>query len=241
VQEYLGQWYAPLVCGRYAIAKPNDVLDELLGEDNSQSLAPRFNVAPNQMAPVVVAGEWGTRRLVSMRWGLVPHWVGEERSNHVLINARIETVAQKSVFRDSFRRRRCLVAADGFYEWQGSSRDRQPFLVRLNGGVPFGFAGLWDRWTDSMGQVLETFTILTTAANTLVEPIHQRMPVILDREGRLEWLSAKTEVGRPSSISRQVAASSMEAVPVSRHVNDPSHDSPQCLSPVDLLKERALF
>tara|TARA_B100001123_G_scaffold321423_1_gene360481 strand:- start:4027 stop:4305 length:279 start_codon:yes stop_codon:yes gene_type:complete len=92
-----------------------------------------------------------------------------------------------------------------------------------------------------MGQVLETFTILTTAANTLVEPIHQRMPVILDREGRLEWLSAKTEVGRPSSISRQVAASSMEAVPVSRHVNDPSHDSPQCLSPVDLLKERALF
>ena len=167
------------MCGRYTVSNPGEILPELLGHDDAPEMAARYNVAPTQEAPVIVAGEDGSRRVAEMRWGLVPYWTKDPAIGNRAINARSESVADKPVFRDSFKRRRCLVAADGFYEWQKRSGGKQPFLLRLEGGAPFGFAGLWDRWHGPRGRVLESFTILTTEPNELVAPIHDRMPVVL--------------------------------------------------------------
>ena len=133
------------MCGRYTLSNPNEILAELASGDDGSPLAARYNVAPRQIAPVVVADEDGSRQVVSMRWGLIPNWTKDPDNSLPAINARAETVAEKALFRESLRRRRCVVAADGFYEWQRLARGKQPFLLRLEGGAPFGFAGLWDR------------------------------------------------------------------------------------------------
>jgi len=228
------------MCGRYTVSNPGDILPELLGNDEAPEMAARFNVAPSQMAPVVVAGEDGSRRLVVMRWGLVPHWAEDPEIGQLMINARAETAAEKPAFRDSFRRRRCVVAADGFFEWQKVPGGKQPFLLRLEGGAPFGFAGLWDRWHGRRGRVLETFTVLTTAPNELLAPIHDRMPVILDSAGRDLWLR-RPPVADPSALLVPFSALAMEAVAVSDYVNDPAHDTIRCLQPVLVPRQETLF
>ena len=228
------------MCGRYTLSRPREISVELLGHDRGPTLAARYNVAPLQVAPVLVGGEDGSRRIVPMRWGLIPHWSkGGDRSRS-LINARAETVAAKAPFRESFLHRRCVVAADGFYEWQRSIVGKQPFLMCLKEGAPFGFAGLWDRWYGAGDQVTETFTIMTTVANELVRPIHHRMPVILGREAREEWLS-ESEPASLSHLWEPCASSSMEIIPVSRHVNDASHDSLDCVRPVPFRRQTTLF
>ncbi len=223
------------------MSKPKTILHEVLGEHKHSGIEVRYNVTPGQTSAVVTVGENDSRHLTEMQWGLVPSWVSQPTTGHRMINARVETVGEKPAFRESVAHRRCVVPADGFYEWQKSAGGKQPFLLRLNKGAPFGFAGLWDCWRGSGGQVLETFTILTTVANALVEPIHKRMPVILDRQQREAWL--QPWVG-PESIRQfwePFPASAMETIPVSDYVNNPAHDSVECLQAVSLPVGQTLF
>jgi putative SOS response-associated peptidase YedK len=230
------------MCGRYTISNPGEILPELLGgRGEAPEMAARYNVAPTQEAPVVVAGEDGSRRVVLMRWGLVPYWSESAAGGARMINARSETAAEKPAFRDSFKRRRCLVAADGFFEWQKAAGGKQPYLIRLVGGAPLAFAGLWDRWHGQEGRALETFSILTTSANELVQPIHDRMPVVLPVSGRDRWLDGETESSVLGELLAPYPAPEMEAIAVSDLVNSPANDSLECLRPVGAPRQGLLF
>lgn len=216
------------MCGRYILTVSGEVLARLFGLDEVPELVPRYNIAPTQRVPVVRA-VGGRRRLDSLRWGLVPHWAAEPSVGHRLVNARAETAATKPSFRSAFRSRRCLVPANGFYEWQATPSGKQPWLIRLSGGRPFAMAGLWERWSGGDGD-LETFTILTTSPNEVVAPLHGRMPVILPPEAWERWLDP--EYRAPEALQALLGpfpAAEMEAHPVSRLVNDPANDSPACL------------
>lgn len=199
--------------------------------DVSAALQPRYNIPPSQAVLAVrrQAGRDG-RELVPLRWGLIPSWARDPEIGNRLINARAETAADKPSFRDAFRQRRCLVLADGFFEWKKRQGGKEPYLVRLHDGRPFAFAGLWERWRSPENEAVETCTILTTDANELVRPIHDRMPVILEPGAYELWLDPG--VREPEKL-RQVLgpypASKMVAYPVSRRVNDPKQDDPRCL------------
>ena len=234
-------WYPLGVCGRYTVANPRKILAEVLGSDDCPELVARYNVAPTQLAPVVLTREDGSRHLVKMQWGLVPNWVNTPNIEHHLINARSETAWEKPAFRDSLKQRRCVIAADGFYEWQKTQDVKNAYLLRLTGGTPFGFAGLWDRWNGSHGNVLNTFAILTTHANALVEPLHDRMPVILDHQQRDAWLSPRTDPHSLRLLCEPCPGAAMEAFPVSNYVNNTAHDSVECLQPAQRPMPRTLF
>ena len=204
------------------------------------NLRPRYNVAPSQDVAVVRADDDG-RSLAMLRWGLIPAWAREPNIGYKLINARSETAAQKPSFRAAWRHRRCLIPADGFYEWKRKGKTRQPWLFGLGDGPPFAFAGLWERWTipadtaltgslaeRSPGDAVETCTILTTAANGTVAPVHGRMPVILPPEACGPWLAGEDVPLVP------YPADAMTAHPVSTHVNRPANDDPRCVEPIAL-------
>jgi putative SOS response-associated peptidase YedK len=190
-----------------------------------------FNIAPTQTVVAVRADKEGQRELCRLRWGLVPHWADDPQIGSRLINARAESVATKPAYRDAFKSRRCLVAADGFYEWQKSGRRKQPYYIRLKDDGPFGFAALWERWSHA-GQRIESCSIITTEANELMAGIHDRMPVIVPREAYELWLSADTqEIELLQSLLRPYPASEMTAYPVSNRVNSPACNDPQCIQP----------
>ena len=229
------------MCGRFtqrlSWAELHELMD-LIGPP--RNLRPRYNVAPSQDVAVVRAADGG-RSLSILRWGLIPAWAKDPAIGYRLINARSETVAEKPSFRSAYRRRRCLIPADGFYEWQRLGKIRQPWLFGLRDGAPFAFAGLWERWTVPEGAALtgslaelgagdpvETCTILTTAANETVAPVHGRMPVILPRDACDPWLA-----GEDVSLA-PYAADAMTAHPVSTLVNRPANDDPRCVEPVSL-------
>ncbi len=204
------------------------------------NLRPRYNVAPSQDVAVARDAEEG-RRLAMLRWGLIPAWAKDPAIGHKLINARSETAAEKPSFRSAFRHRRCLIPADGFYEWQRRGKSRQPWLFGLRDGAPLLFAGLWERWTvpesatltgslaeRSPGDAVETCTILTTTANETVAPVHGRMPVILPPDAWDAWLAGEDMALGP------YPADAMTAHPVSTHVNRPANDDPRCVKPISL-------
>lgn len=175
----------------------------------------------------------GRRRLDTLRWGLVPYWAKEATGGARAINARSETAATRPTFREPLRRRRCLVLADGFFEWRKEAGGRAPFLFRLADGEPFAFAGLWDRWRDPEAGALETFTVLTTRPNERVAAVHDRMPVILAREELSSWLEPREQT--PEALEPMLdpyPAEAMVAWPVSPRVNDPRIDEPACVAPV---------
>lgn len=172
-----------------------------------------------------------------LHWGLIPSWAKDSKIGSKLINARAETVAEKPSFRSAFRKRRCLILADGFYEWQQQEgkKQKQPFYFQLNDGCPFAFAGLWEHWKDSNGEEIDSCTILTTEANELMHPIHHRMPVILDHKNYELWLNP--EVKQPELLQPLLCpypTQEMQAYPVSKLVNKPSQDSADCIERVEV-------
>jgi putative SOS response-associated peptidase YedK len=221
------------MCGRYTLTVSPEELVELFGLDESPAasveLGPRYNVAPTQLAPVVV-GVDGGRALVSMRWGLVPSWAADEKVGNRHINARCESVAQKGPFRAAFAGRRCLVPASGFYEWPKGARGANPFHLHAPGGRPLAFAGLWESWRRPDGAALRSFAILTREASPAVARIHDRMPVVLAREDFAAWLSPETA---PEALARvwRAPAAPLQLDEVSTWVNSPRNDGPRCLMP----------
>ena len=177
------------MCGRYTLTSPVEALRQLFDfAGAAPNLGPRHNIAPTQRAPVIRLGADGGREMQMLSWGLVPYWAEDISLQSHMINARGETVAEKPAFRQAFRQRRCLVPADGFYEWPTvGAKSKQPFLFRRQDKVPFAFAGLWERWVPPQGEVLESFTIVNIAANATMAPFHDRIPVILDPLDYAAW------------------------------------------------------
>lgn len=194
-----------------------------------RTLPLQYNIAPTQLITAVRTGAGGQRELCQLKWGLVPHWADDHAIGNRMINARAESVATKPAFRQAFKLRRCLIVADGFYEWQKSGRHKQPYYIRLKDDGPFGFAGLFERWTKAEPAV-ESCTIITTDANELVAGIHNRMPVIVPAEAYELWLSPDTqEIELLQSLLRPYSASEMVAYPVDTRVNSPTVNEPACI------------
>jgi putative SOS response-associated peptidase YedK len=218
------------MCGRYSLVPTENIAERFDAAEQQLALLPRYNVAPNQAMPVVVRNS--PNRLVEMQWGLIPAWSKEPRVKFSTINARAETVATSTVFRGPFKSRRCLVPASGFYEWKQTAQGKQPFCIRLRGAELFAFAGLYDIWRDDDGNELRSYTIITTAPNSLVAPIHNRMPVILRREDEAAWLNKETD---PDALLRLLVAypaDEMEVFPVSRALNNPANEGAGLLQPL---------
>jgi putative SOS response-associated peptidase YedK len=221
------------MCGRFTITIDADTMQQQLGligmPDDFQ---PRYNVAPTQ--PVAVVANAEQREAEWMRWGLIPSWAKDAAIGNKLINARAETVAEKPSFRSAFAKRRCLVLADGFYEWQkgGAPGGRaQPFLFRLEDGKPFAFAGLWEFWRSPEGQDMRTCTIITCDANDCVKPVHPRMPVLLSGDDLWAWLALE-DSKELQAMLKPYPAERMVRFPVSTQVNRPELDQPDLVQPV---------
>lgn len=221
------------MCGRFLLSDPEGVIRELFGVDAPAGLKPRYNIAPSQGVPVVRRGGAGEPpEIVMLRWGLVPHWAKDPAVGHRLINARAETAAEKPSFRGALRRRRCLVPADGFYEWQRLDGRKQPWLIRRRDGRGFAMAGLWEAWRGPDGP-LETFAILTTRPNAVVAPIHDRMPVIVAPGSFALWLDPTIrDPGLLAPILRGEQTPELRAYPVGTLVNNPANDDPRCMEAV---------
>jgi putative SOS response-associated peptidase YedK len=184
---------------------------------------PRYNIAPGQMVPVVIANS--PRQIVLMRWGLIPHWAKEEKTAYKMINARLETLAQRPAFRSLLAANRCLVPSSGFYEWKGDGRSKTPYYIHPKSNQFFAFAGLYDVWTKPDGEALYTFTIITKDGDDFMAPLHNRMPVIIEREIEDDWLDTEiTSAREVLVILERSAGITLDAYPVSRMVNKPSMD-----------------
>jgi putative SOS response-associated peptidase YedK len=224
------------VCGRYTLSKPGDVLQELQIDFDVDSalLAPRFNVAPTQVMPIVRLDREGRREVAGARWGLIPFWAKDPSIGSSMINARSETIAEKPAFRNALKTRRCLIPSDGFYEWRKIGKVKQPYHIHLGDRRPMIFAGLWERW-DKGPTPIESYTILTTSANRAVAELHERMPVILDAETRALWLDPqKTGPLELADLFRPFPAEDFALTPVSRLVNDARNEVANCLEPIVL-------
>ena len=223
------------MCCRYTLRKSEI---EIAAADIivTQTLTPRYNIAPTQQVPVCRIKD-GTLELADVQWGLVPSWSNNLKSNAGMINARGETVAQKPSFRALLRNRRCLIPADGYYEWQNTDGRKQPHFIRLKNDSAFAFAGLWDLWVDKNGSTaLESCCIITIAANRLLAPVHDRMPVMLEQKDYDEWLDPDVkDAARLERLLRQYSEEEMEAYPVSFMVNSPKNDDGKCVVPMDKL------
>jgi putative SOS response-associated peptidase YedK len=208
-------------------------MEEFPGFSVPDEITPRYNVAPSQHVAVVPNN--GENRIEFFRWGLIPSWAKDPKIGNRMINARSETLAEKPSFRVAYRRRRCLVLADGFYEWrkEAGRKTKTPMYIRLESGQPFAFAGLWEAWCSPEDQTVLSCTIITTTPNTLVEKIHNRMPVVLAPEAYDLWLDpGEQSPERLNEWLRPYPASQMSAYAVSTVVNSPSNDVPDCIVPV---------
>jgi len=226
------------MCGRFTLTVSPDELQAAFPNFHiPHDIPPSYNIAPSQPIPVVAND--GKKNLDFFRWGLIPSWTKEDKlGKYNLINARSETVAEKASFKTSFRRRRCLILTDGFFEWSKSisGKGKTPYYITLKDQSPFAFAGLWDIWHSPEGDLLKSACILTTTPNNLVKPIHDRMPVIIPSEKYAEWL--KPEEGQPEEFQPLLVpypAESMQAYPVSTYVNSPKNNSPQCIQASTML------
>jgi len=220
------------MCGRFTLTESGQVLMEELGLISiPEDFRPRFNIAPGQLILAARDGDGG-RRAAMLKWGLVPSWAKDPSIGYKLINARSESVGEKPAFKRAFDRRRCIIPADGFYEWRKEGKAKVPLRFRLRGGRLFAFAGLWESYTDGTGGTLFTCTILTTTANELVQPVHDRMPVILTGEAIDLWLDRDVPGEGVRSLLCPYPAEEMEAYEVSPRVNSVANDGPELIEPV---------
>jgi len=222
------------MCGRYSLKTPVERLSEKFQFPKVIPIKLRYNIAPSQTVAVVrCLPDDSDRKLAMLRWGFIPSWAKFPNSGVQPINAKAETAAELPMFRDAFRRRRCLVPADGFYEWKQEGGRKQPVYVRLKDGEPFAIAGLWEHWEGQDGQVIESCTLLTTEPNDLLAPIHNRMPVILDPKDYAQWLDPDLQqADRLKPLLQPFSTEQMTAYLVNLRVNNPKHDDPLCLEPI---------
>ena len=225
------------MCGRYSLISPVESVVRLFGLDCRPNLPPRYNIAPNQEVPVV-RDRGGGRTLDYMRWGLVPPWAKDAAIGQRMINARAETVMEKPSFRNAFRLRRCLIPADGFYEWQVRAKGpKQPYRICREDGAPFAFAGLWETWGDGGEDELFTCTIITTEANRTLGEIHQRMPVILGERNFSAWLDTTCDDSKALHMMLTPAIEELLVFyPVSMLVNNVRNDGTDCIAPLSTLR-----
>lgn len=224
------------MCGRYSSTNPLDVILEYflikdVRPEVEEGYRPSFNVAPTQSV-LVIGSRQGERAAAMHRWGLIPSWAKDPSIGSRLINARSETVAERPAYRGAFRRRRCLIPADGLYEWKRVGKTKQPYRFTLRDASPFAFAGLWEEWRSPDNTPIRSCTILTTEPNELIEPVHNRMPVILSPTEYDTWLDPHTEIEELQSLLAPYPAEDMDAYPVSTLVNSPRNDDPSLIEPV---------
>jgi len=216
------------MCGRFAFYSPTEATAALFGVSGSLDVKPRYNIAPTQYIAAIRNDEDAQAELTSFRWGLVPSWARDPSIGSRMINARAETVAEKPSFRSAYRKRRCLILADGFYEWHTEGGVKIPYFISLASSEPFAFAGLWEHWQcKETGETLETTTIVTTAANDYLSQLHQRMPVVLQPDNAPRWLGGDMELIEEAAINAPV----FQAWPVDRKVNNARNESPDLNDP----------
>lgn len=214
------------MCGRFAFYSPTEAAAALFGVSAAVDVEPRYNIAPTQYVAAIRNDAGGERELVMLRWGLVPFWAKDPSIGNRMINARAETVAEKPSYRNAYKHRRCIVLADGFYEWQKQGTTKVPYLISLASGGPFALAGLWENWTDKdSGESLQTTTLVTTDANAFMARLHHRMPVILEAATATDWLAGSND------LLDDVAAitPALQAWPVDRRVNNARNEGEELI------------
>ena len=228
------------MCGRFTLTvDPGDLQDAFPGLTIQVPTKPRYNIAPTQ--PVAAITHLPGFSLTYLHWGLIPSWAKDPEIGSRLINARSETLAEKPSFRSAFRRRRCMILADGFFEWKLSPEHKSkiPMYIKLKSGLPFAFAGLWEIWSSPDGSQIQSCTIITTQPNSFMENIHNRMPVILPKDAYNDWLDPTER--SPKSLThwlKPFPSDEMEAFPVSRLVNSPQSDVPECIKAVNSISDK---
>ena len=227
------------MCGRYAIIQPPKVLQEYFGYEERPNFPPRYNIAPTQPVPVVHEQD-GRRCFTLMRWGFVPGWVKDFKSFPLVINIRSETLREKASFRAAFQRRRALMPADGFYEWQRLGRDKRPFLLRRPDRGSFAFAALSETWSGADGSELDTVALVTTHASGTIAAIHERSPVIVAQEHFGIWLDPRTPAGEAYRLLQPPPDDLLEMVAISTAVNTVAHDGPELHNPLGQEKDAML-
>jgi putative SOS response-associated peptidase YedK len=227
------------MCGRYLIITNPEAIRQFFQYPEQPNFPARYNVSPTQPIPIVRLTE-GRRQFALVRWGLIPAWVKDPRAFSLLINGRGESVNDKPAFRNAMKRRRCLIAADGFYEWKDHGGRKRPYVVQLRGGGPIAFAGLWESWIGPNGEEMETAAIITTGANSDVSHVHHRMPVIIPQEAFDLWLDPNVDTATATALIAPPPAGLLEAYEISTAVNCVANDSPALLDAVPADMETAL-
>lgn len=232
------------MCGRYRLSRRKQIIEEYFdAADWQDDWSPRYNIAPTQPVPVIRQHpKEPIRQISTMRWGLIPYWSKDASSAATTINARSETAAEKPAFRDPLKFRRCLIPADGFYEWKRTGAAKQPYCFEVNEGELFAFAGLWDGWKDANGKWVKTCSILTTTPNAVTSAVHDRMPVILDRESYDLWLDpGMTNVQVISELLKPYNSRLMRSYPISTRINHVANDDEECCLPQQVAEVQPLL
>jgi putative SOS response-associated peptidase YedK len=230
------------MCGRYKLSRRKQLVEEYFDSVSDEpDWSPRFNIAPTQPVPVIRQNpKEPVRQLSVMRWGLIPSWSKDASGGASMINARSETAATKPAFRDALKSRRCMIPADGFYEWRRDGKSKQPYCFEVNEGELFVFAGLWERWRDPSGQWVQSCSILTTTPNAVTQAVHDRMPVILHPDAYDLWLDpGMTNVAAASELLQPFEARLMRSFSVSTRINHVANDDEECSVPVELVQVQA--
>ena len=218
------------MCGRFTLSQSINAIASAFNIAQIPPLEPRYNIAPTQLIPSILSALGGEKQLQMLRWGLIPSWAKDAKISAKLINARAETVSEKPSFKAAFKRRRCLIIADGFYEWQRQENKKQPYYFRLQNAQLFAFAGLWEQWKSPDEDIINSCTILTTEANDLLRPIHDRMPVILESKDYELWLDSEAQQPQLQQLLRPYQADLMTSYSVSTKVNNPKNNTPECIN-----------
>jgi len=227
------------MCGRYTLTAEAEVLQTTFQLDRVEGYMPRYNIAPTQTVPIITHEQ--RRALTWVRWGLIPSWAKDPSIGATLINARAETLEEKPSFRESFRRRRCLIPADGFYEWAKVGAQKKPHFIYRPGRALFAFAGLWDAWKNTQGEWVRSCTIITTEPNDLIRPLHHRMAVILNPEQAEDWLDEQASPQTLQTLLQTYPEEGLDLYEVGQAVNGTQAEGPQLIEPFQAPQQRGLF